>query len=306
MLPAILTVPGDSLDAYLRTIGRIPLLTPEEERALAARIQEDGDSRAATLLALHNLRWAAKRALSGARAYVGWLGRVRTRDEEPVWSAADAVQAANVGLWTAVWRFEPAAHNNGRFSTYATWWINQSLGRLADPWQYPVPVPAHEHLKLTRLKRAQQGLVHATGRIPTDAELATALAWPVAEVTARRAFLALQLLSLDKPLLTDEPDVTLVHAVADPAGDLWDQLQREILAQDVRRALEVLPRRSAAMVIAYYGIGDDHPRTLEEVGRHYGLTRERIRQIIAELLKMLRTHPKARAALSGWSEALAS
>lgn len=303
-LPDILTVPGDSLDAYLQRIHTIPLLAAPDEVALARRIAS-GDAAAAQQLAYHNLRLAASRALRAARVLTGWMStHSGDSGSEPLWAPADAVQAANTGLWAAVWRFDPDAHHNGRFTTYAVWWINQALGRLAEPWHYPIPVPSHEYAELRRLRKAQDRLTATLGRVPTTAELAGALEWPPARVTARQGFLATSLLSFDQPLTGDAPAITLAQVIEDPASDLWNLLEQQLLADDMRQALTVLPRRSAAIVMAYYGLGDDHPRTLEEVGRHYGLTRERIRQIIAASLRILRTHPQAQAALAGWATSL--
>lgn len=302
-LPDILTVPGVSLDAYLQRIHLIPLLSGPDERDLAGRIAQ-GDVQAAQQLAYHNLRLAAHRALRATRLQTGWATRVRSSESEALWSPADGVQAANIGLWSAVWRFRPEAHHNGRFSTYAVWWINQALMRLAEPWRYPIPVPPGEYAALRRLQKAQDQLTTRFGRVPTVPELAAALEWPPSQVESRQAFLAISLLNLDRPISPTTPELTPAQTVSDPTGDLWDQLERTLLEDDMRRALAVLPRRSAAIVMAYYGVGDDHPRTLEEVGRHYGLTRERIRQIIAQALFILRSHPEALAALSGWATSL--
>lgn len=304
MLPTILTVPDSSLDAYLKTIRTIPLLTAAEEQELGYRIQGHGDLHAATLLTLHNLRLAASMALRGMRSQLGWMVQRRDRETETVWSVDDAVQAANMGLWTAVFRFDPT--KGFKFSTYATWWIRQSLGRLAEPFQYPVYVPTYMQNKLHQLLRAQMQAMMDLGRVPLSREIAERAGWSLEEVRACETYLGYRAISVDMPLSEDDETYTLAELVADPEADLFEQLEQQLLVQAVHEALGVLPARSAAMVMAYYGIGDDHPRTLEEVGRHYNLTRERIRQIIATSLKTLRTHPQALAALSGWVEDLAS
>jgi RNA polymerase sigma factor (sigma-70 family) len=294
--PWSLAAPGESLDAYLRRLQAIPLLAPAEEAALAARIAA-GDAAAAQQLAYHNLRLAASRALRAARRPAGWLAGADP--DTAVWDLGDAVQAANLGLWAAVWRFDPAAHGT-RFSTYAVWWITQSLQRLVEPWQHPIPVPVHEHAALRQLQQAQARLTQTLGRAPTHAELAAACGWPLAAVTAREAFLATRLLSLDAPLAADAPDLIPADVAADPRGSLWDQLEARLRADAVRAALATLPPRTAAIVQAYFGLDDDHPRTLRAVGRLFGVSGERVRQVIARALDTLRHDPAAQAALAGW------
>jgi RNA polymerase primary sigma factor len=264
----------DSLRLYLRTIGRVALLSAAEEVALAKRI-ERGDGSAKQQMVEANLRLV----VSIAKRY---LGRGL--------SFLDLIQEGSLGLIRAVEKFD---HRRGyKFSTYATWWIRQSVTRaLADKGR-TIRIPVHMVERLNKVIQAERQLVQELGREPSAEEVAPQLDCSTREV---REILrvAQQPISLEKPI-GEQDDSLLGDFVEDPSAESpFELASRSIRDEDVGRALAVLPRREREVLEMRFGLTGGRPQTLEEVGQAFNVTRERIRQIENHTLKKLELLPEA-------------
>jgi RNA polymerase primary sigma factor len=264
----------DSLRLYLRSIGRVELLTADQEIALAQRI-ERGDMIAKRHMVEANLRLVVSIAK-------GYLGRGL--------SFLDLIQEGSLGLIRAVEKFD---YRRGyKFSTYATWWIRQAVTRAIADKARTIRIPVHMVEKLNRVAHVERQLVQRLGREPEPAEIAAELKWSVREV--RDILRVAQLpVSLEKPI-GDEEESELGDFVADdtaesPFESATESLQRE----DIQRALDALPERERQVIELRFGLRGHEPLTLEEVGRAFGVTRERIRQIETNTLKKLKQLPEA-------------
>jgi len=264
----------DSLRLYLRSIGRVPLLSAEEEVALAKRI-ERGDVAAKQHMVEANLRLVVSIAK-------GYVGRGLT--------LLDLIQEGSLGLIRAVEKFD---YRRGyKFSTYATWWIRQAVTRsLADKGR-TIRTPVHMVERLNKLVHAERRLIQQLGREPVPAELATELECEVREVRDIMR-IAQQPISLEKPV-GEEDDSALADFVEDVSAESPFEIASEALRREnVSRVLACLPRREREVIEMRYGIVGGHSRTLEEVGRAFNITRERVRQIENRTLKKLQTLPEA-------------
>src|SRR5918998_720364 len=264
----------DSLRLYLRSIGRVGLLTSREEVDLAARI-ERGDMAAKQHMIEANLRLVVSIAK-------GYLGRGL--------AFLDLIQEGSLGLIRAVEKFD---HRRGyKFSTYATWWIRQAVTRAIADKARTIRIPVHMVEKLNRVGHVERQLVQRLGREPEPAEIAAELQWSVRDV--RDILRVAQMpVSLEKPV-GDEDESELGDFVADegteePFEAATENLQRE----DIQRALDALPERERQVIELRYGLRGHEPLTLEEVGRAFGVTRERIRQIENNTLRKLKQLPEA-------------
>ncbi len=264
----------DSLRLYLHSIGRVELLTAEQEVDLAKRI-ERGDMPAKRHMVEANLRLV----VSIAKSY---LGRGL--------SFLDLIQEGSLGLIRAVEKFD---YRRGyKFSTYATWWIRQAVTRSLADKSRTIRIPVHMVEKLNRVAHVERQLVQRLGREPEPAEIAAELQWSVRDV--RDVLRVSQMpVSLEKPI-GDEDDSELGDFVADetvqePFETASENLQRE----NVRRVLDSLPRREREVIELRYGLNGHEPLTLEQVGEAFGVTRERIRQIENNTLKKLKALPEA-------------
>ncbi len=264
----------DSLRLYLRSIGRVPLLSAEEEVALAKRI-ERGDVAAKQHMVEANLRLVVSIAK-------GYVGRGLT--------LLDLIQEGSLGLIRAVEKFD---YRRGyKFSTYATWWIRQAVTRsLADKGR-TIRIPVHMVERLNKLVHAERRLIQQLGREPSPAELATELDCTVREVRDIMR-ITQQPISLEKPV-GDEDDSALADFVEDVSSASPFEIASEALRREsVSRVLACLPRREREVIEMRYGIVGGRSRTLEEVGRAFNITRERVRQIENRTLKKLQTLPDA-------------
>jgi RNA polymerase primary sigma factor len=264
----------DSLRLYLRSIGRVPLLNAEEEVALAKRI-ERGDVAAKQHMVEANLRLVVSIAK-------GYVGRGLT--------LLDLIQEGSLGLIRAVEKFD---YRRGyKFSTYATWWIRQAVTRsLADKGR-TIRIPVHMVERLNRLIHAERRLIQQLGREPSPTELAAELECAVREVRDIMR-ITQQPISLEKPV-GEEDDSALADFVEDASAASPFELASEALRREnVRRVLASLPRREREVIEMRYGIVGGRSRTLEEVGRAFNITRERVRQIENRTLKKLQTLPEA-------------
>jgi RNA polymerase primary sigma factor len=264
----------DSLRLYLRSIGRVDLLTAAQEVELAKRI-ERGDMMAKRQMVEANLRLVVSIAK-------GYLGRGL--------SFLDLIQEGSLGLIRAVEKFD---YRRGyKFSTYATWWIRQAVTRAIADKARTIRIPVHMVEKLNRVAHVERQLVQRLGREPDPVEIAEELRWPVADV--RDILRVAQLpVSLEKPV-GDEDESELGDFVADDAVlEPFEEASEHMQKEGVRRALDALPERERQVIELRYGLGEAEPLTLEEVGRTFGVTRERIRQIENNTLKKLKRLPEA-------------
>ena len=264
----------DSLRLYLRSIGRVDLLTARQEISLAKRI-ERGDMAAKRQMVEANLRLVVSIAK-------GYLGRGL--------SFLDLIQEGSLGLIRAVEKFD---YRRGyKFSTYATWWIRQAVTRAIADKARTIRIPVHMVEKLNRVAHVERQLVQRLGREPEPAEIAEELRWKVRDV--RDILRVAQLpVSLEKPV-GDEDESELGDFVADDAViEPFEEASEHLQKEGVKRALDMLPERERQVIELRYGLSGMEPLTLEEVGRAFGVTRERIRQIENNTLKKLKRLPEA-------------
>ncbi len=264
----------DSLRLYLRSIGRVPLLSAAEEVSLAKRI-ERGDVAAKQQMVEANLRLVVSIAK-------GYMGRGLT--------FLDLIQEGSLGLIRAVEKFD---YRRGyKFSTYATWWIRQAVTRAIADKGRTIRIPVHMAEKLNKVLHAERLLIQQLGRDPTAAELAAELDYPIGEVREILR-MAQQPISLEKPV-GEEDDSALADFIEDIAAESPFETASESLRREtIGRVLALLPRREREVLEMRYGITGGRSRTLEEVGRAFNITRERVRQIENRTLKKLQTLPEA-------------
>src|SRR4051812_40734160 len=264
----------DSLRLYLRSIGKVELLTAAEEVVLAKNI-ERGDMRAKEQMVKANLRLVVSIAK-------GYLGRGLT--------FLDLIQEGSLGLIRAVEKFD---YRRGyKFSTYATWWIRQAVTRAIADKARTIRIPVHMVEKLNNVVHVERQLVQKLGREPTAEEIAADLRCTPREV--RDVLRISQLpISLEKPI-GEEEDSSLGDFVEDETAESPFESATVIMQREnVWRALNVLPDRERQVIELRYGLTGEQPLTLEEVGREFGVTRERIRQIENNTLKKLQRLPEA-------------
>ncbi len=264
----------DSLRLYLRAIGRVHLLTAEQEVMLARRI-ERGDMLAKQQMIEANLRLV----VSIAKSY---LGRGLT--------FLDLIQEGSMGLIRAVEKFD---YRRGyKFSTYATWWIRQAVTRAIADKGRTIRIPVHMVEKLNKVVHVERQLIQQLGRDPTPAEIAAELDTTVREVRDVLR-MAQQPVSLEKPV-GEEDDSELGDFVEDQAAESpFEQASEHLRREHLRRALAALPEREREVIEMRFGLRGERPYTLEEVGRAFNVTRERIRQIENHTLKKLEALPEA-------------
>jgi RNA polymerase primary sigma factor len=264
----------DSLRLYLREIGKVPLLTAEQEVALAKRI-ERGDMAAKAQMVEANLRLV----VSIAKSY---LGRGL--------SFLDLIQEGSLGLIRAVEKFD---YRKGyKFSTYATWWIRQAVTRAIADKARTIRIPVHMVEKLNKVVHLERQLVQRLGREPRAEEIADELRMTPEEV--RDILRMAQLpVSLEKPIGEEEESELGDFVEDEQATSPFDQASLNLRREDIQRALDALPERERKVIELRFGLQGEQPRTLEEVGRAFGVTRERIRQIENNTLKKLESLPEA-------------
>jgi RNA polymerase primary sigma factor len=264
----------DSLRLYLRSIGQVDLLTAEEEVELSKRI-ERGDMAAKQHMVEANLRLV----VSIAKAYLGrGLGFL------------DLIQEGSLGLIRGVEKFD---YRRGyKFSTYATWWIRQAVTRAIADKARTIRIPVHMVEKLNRVTQAERQLVQRLGREPQPGEVATELELTVQEVRDIQRVSQMPV-SLERPV-GDEDDSELGDFVADESSESpFETATENMQRADVQRALDALPKRERQVIELRYGLRGHEPLTLEEVGRAFGITRERVRQIENNTLRRLKRLPEA-------------
>ncbi len=293
---------GDTVRAYLKEIGRVPLLSAKQEVILAKRIEAglqaeaeldaarergeeldratqrrlerlDADGLAARQ---HLIEANLRLVVSIARRYAGHGLHL-----------LDLIQEGNLGLIRAVEKFD--YHRGFKFSTYATWWIRQAVTRAIADKARTIRIPVHMNETINKLVRTRRELIQDLGREPTPEEIAEVVDMP-AERVSEIMKMAQDPVSLQSPI-GDEGDTELGDFIADAEAVVPDEAaDRSMLKEQLGRALRTLPDRDRRIVELRFGLADGQPHTLEEVGREFGVTRERIRQIESNTLVKLR-HP---------------
>ena len=258
----------DSVRMYLKEIGKIPLLNAEQERDLAQKMQ-DGDREAKNTLVESNLRLV----VSIAKKYMN-RGL----------SLLDLIQEGNIGLIKAVDKFD---YSKGfKFSTYATWWIRQAITRAIADQARTIRIPVHMVETINKLTRVQRQLIQDLGREPTIDELAEKMNMPVDKIRDIQR-ISQDPVSIDKPVGEEEDSHLVDFIPSDEYVSPDDEVSRELLKEDLIKVLDLLTEREAKVIRLRFGLDDDKQRTLEEVGRSLGVTRERIRQIEAKSIRKL-------------------
>lgn len=270
----------DPVKQYLKEIGSYPLLSVAEEIELAKKIEE-GDEHAKQILAESNLRLV----VSIAKRYVG-RGL----------SFLDLIQEGNLGLIKAVDKFD---YNKGyKFSTYATWWIRQAITRSIADQSRTIRIPVHMSEVINKTYRVSRNLLQELGREPSEQELADAMNLPIEKV---REILKVSAdpISLDTPI-GEEDDSHLGDFIKDDTIMGPEEAASYAVLQDqIAKLLDTLTEREQRVLILRFGLKDGRSRTLEEVGKEFNVTRERIRQIEAKALRKLR-HPSRARMLKGY------
>ncbi len=266
----------DSIQIYLKEIGQYPLLSAAEERELARRI-EAGDKEAKNLLARANLRLV----VSLAKKYVG---------RSPDLTLLDLIQEGNLGLFKAVEKFD--YHKGFKFSTYATWWIRQSITRALADQSRTIRIPVHMVETISKYKQVSRRLAQDLGRDPLPEEIATEMGIEVEKVHVIEN-INQDTRSLEAPVGDDDEKSTLGEFIPDDKILRPDQeTSRSILQDQIREALNDLSPKERRILEMRYGLLDGVQHTLEEVGAEFGVTRERIRQIEAKVHEKLRQNEK--------------
>ena len=265
-------ISNDSVRMYLNEIGRIPLLKAEEEVSLAKRI-EKGDLSAKQKLAESNLRLV----VSIAKRYIG-RGL----------PFLDLMQEGNFGLLRAVEKFD---YTKGfKFSTYATWWIRQAITRAIADQARTIRIPVHMVETINKLTHTQRRLQQELGREPLPEEIAAEMDLDLKKVN-HILKISQDIVSLESPVGSEE-DSKLGDFIEDESAlSPFDTAHREMIKENIAELLHYLSAREQKIIKMRFGLDDGVPHTLEEVGKEFNVTRERIRQIEAKVLEKLRTHP---------------
>jgi RNA polymerase primary sigma factor len=269
-------IADDSVRLYLREIGKIPLLTAEEELALAQKVKS-GDKRAKDQMAEANMRLV----VSIAKRYVG-----RGLD------LLDLIQEGNTGLLRAVEKFDP--DRGFKFSTYATWWIRQAITRAIADQARTIRIPVHMVETINKLLRTQRRLTQELNREPTNEEIAAAMEMDVDKVEHIMK-IKQDISSLDASVRDDEEDSVLGDFIEDEDQKTpSESASEQLLKEQVKQILSTLTEREQKILKLRFGLEDGKSHTLEEVGQEFSVTRERIRQIEAKALAKLRKHKDTR------------
>ena len=269
----------DSIQIYLREIGQYPLLTAAEERELAKRI-EKGDAEARNILARSNLRLV----VSIAKKYVG---------RSPDLTLLDLIQEGNLGLFRAVDKFD--WKKGYKFSTYATWWIRQAITRALADQSRTIRIPVHMVETIAKYKQVSRRLSQALGRDPQAEEIAVEMGVEPEKIYQIEK-INQDTLSLENPVGSDDDEKSTLGDFIpdDKIPSPVQESSERILSEQVRGILNDLSPKERKILEMRHGLMDGIYHTLEEVGREFGVTRERIRQIEAKALEKIRTHDRAR------------
>ncbi len=269
----------DPIKMYLKEIGKIPLLSVDEEMNLAKKICDPDE----------NVRKEARKQMaeSNLRLVVSIAKRYMGRGMQLL----DLIQEGNLGLLRAVEKFD---YQKGfKFSTYATWWIRQAITRSIADQARTIRIPVHMVETINRLIKVQRKLVQELGREPKPIEVAKVMGIPVAKVREIMSF-ALEPVSMETPI-GDEDDSHLGDFLQDSNAKIPVNFAMDVLLHDqLMEVIKSLTEREQKVILLRFGLEDSKPRTLEEVGKVFGITRERIRQIEAKALRKLRNPSKVK------------
>ena len=269
----------DPIKMYLKEIGKIPLLSVDEEMNLAKKICDPDE----------NVRKEARKKMaeSNLRLVVSIAKRYMGRGMQLL----DLIQEGNLGLLRAVEKFD---YQKGfKFSTYATWWIRQAITRSIADQARTIRIPVHMVETINRLIKVQRKLVQELGREPKPIEVAKVMGIPVAKVREIMSF-ALEPVSMETPI-GDEDDSHLGDFLQDANAKIPVNFAMDVLLHDqLMEVIKSLTEREQKVILLRFGLEDGKPRTLEEVGKVFGITRERIRQIEAKALRKLRNPSKVK------------
>jgi len=274
----------DPLQRYLSEISSYRLLSREEERELGIRVREHGDKEAAYKLVTSNLRLVVKIALEFQRV---WMQNL-----------LDLIQEGNIGLMKAVDKFE---YQRGyKFSTYATWWIRQAITRAIADQARTIRIPVHMIATINKLIKISRTLVQEHGREPNPEEIAERMGFPLEKV--RKVLkIAKEPISLETPI-GEEEDSHLGDFIEDKKiMSPVEAVTKFDLSEQTRKIMTTLTPREEKVLRKRFGVGEKADHTLEEVGKEFNVTRERIRQIEAKALRKLR-HPRRRKVLESFTE----
>ncbi len=295
---------SDPVRMYLKEIGKVPLLSAAEEVSLAKRIESGAAAADRMTELIESGEWQNlssdqqrrhRRAVADGEAAAQDLTAANLRLVVSIAKRhvgrgvqiLDLIQEGNLGLMRAVQKFD---YTKGfKFSTYATWWIRQAITRAIADQSRTIRVPVHMVESINKVLRAQRMLGSRLERDPTVPELAKEVDLPPDKVEEILRIASQDPLSLDSPV-GDEDDTSMADFIADQGAAPLDVAARKLLEQAVKDVLDDLSEREAEVVRLRFGLDDGRPRTLEEVGREFGVTRERIRQIESKTLAKLR-HP---------------
>jgi RNA polymerase primary sigma factor len=280
-----------SLRLYLQEIGRVPLLTPEEEVVLAKRIHK-GDEQAREHMIRANLRLVVKIAHDYTHFGLPLL---------------DLISEGNIGLMKAVERFDPA--KGGKLSTYAAWWIKQSIKRALANQSKTIRLPVHLVDKIARLRKTAMQMQETLGREPTNEELGEALGLPVRKIAHLKS-VSLRPSSLDAPV-GDDDSTELGDLVSDESTPTpFENLRGKNTLQDISAIVGKLDPREAEILRLRFGLDGERPKTLEEVGETLNVTRERVRQLqntaLSKMRKAMIKLERQRTAAESQEEVLAA
>jgi RNA polymerase primary sigma factor len=267
---------SQSLEKYLQEIGKVELISPEEEVKLAIRIKQ-GDQRALDKLTKANLRFV----VSVAKQY-----------QNQGLSLPDLINEGNLGLIKAAQRFDET--RGFKFISYAVWWIRQSILQALAEQSRIVRLPLNKVGLTNRIQKAYSQLEQEFEREPSAEELAEVLELDIEEVSSTLG-IAARHVSMDTPLSEGE-DNTLIDVLENPNAELANSNieHKESLKQEIDRSLRTLTERQKEVICFFFGIGVDHPMSLEDIGERFNLTRERVRQIKDKAITKLRSNSRSK------------
>ena len=265
---------NEELKIYLNEINQIPLLSAEEEKELTTKAAQ-GDSAAKEKLINSNLKLVVSIAKKFQDNGISFL---------------DLIQEGNIGLMTAIDKFDNSL--GYRFSTYAYYWIKTTISRAVNQQNRSIRIPVYMVEKLSKYKKIEQELSQKYNREPTENEIAEKMNISAKEIRELKEYLS-DTISLDAPIGDDKEDSFGSFVEDNSNGNPADNYEKEDMSKILLKVLDTLPEREAGILKMRFGIGYSEPLTLEEVGKRYSLTRERVRQIEASALKKMRNPVRA-------------